>query len=157
MYPLTHFLFPLFLAEIFVKFGILNHWTALGAGIFGVLIDIDHIISYVIRHKNLNIRKAWNASVKINEKARTFIHHAAGIVLMTLIIVILFFVNKTAFWIAAIGYYSHMFLDKIDWRRVLKLKRRIIIEKFGFYIRLSFFEIMLDLILILGILLLTLN
>ncbi len=145
MYPLSHLLLPFFLAEILVKLGVLTHQSALIAGLLGMLIDVDHLVEYAVNHKPFSLRKAWNAAVKKHHAAeRTFLHRAVGVVLMTLILVFVLFINITLFWIVAIGYYSHMLLDyvKMKSRSVLKAKED------GFMIDFPLHELVLDIILL---------
>jgi len=74
MYPFSHFLFALLIGEIFVKLGFLNHDLALLVAVIAVLIDVDHFIFYSVKHKDWDLKHAWNAAVSGHEKERTFIH-----------------------------------------------------------------------------------
>lgn len=149
MYPQTHFLLPFVLAEILVKFNILNHKFALLAGLLGMFIDIDHFIEFAIHHKDLSIKHAWDATVKQEIRKRTFIHHKIGFILITLFVIILFFLEKRIFWIALLGYYTHIFLDYIP--NIIKIKKVFTIKIIGFTIHLSLFELIFDILLVLSI------
>ena len=86
MYPFSHFLFALFIGEIFVKLNLLNHDLALLVAVIAVLIDLDHFIYYSIKHKDWNLKHAWNAAVSGREKERTFIHFKWGFLIITLLL-----------------------------------------------------------------------
>lgn len=156
MYPQTHFLFSFLIALIFVKFNVFNYKIALLIAIVALLIDIDHFIIFIIKRKEWNLKDAWNAEVKGKFKhARTFIHHYLGFILITIFIIILFFINKNLFWIVGLGYYSHMFLDYAH-LNVLKIKEKMIIKEEGFIMKVDKFEILFDIFLVIGIILLIL-
>lgn len=153
MYPQSHFLFALFIGFIFAKFGVFNYKIALLIAVFAVLVDIDHFINFAIKKGDYSLKDAWNAGVLKHMKERTFIHHYLGFILITAIIVLLFFLNKTWFWIIGISYYSHMFLDYAK-LNVLKIKGRVIIKEAGFVEKINKFELLFDIFLLIGIILL---
>ena len=154
MYPHTHFLFAFLLAEILVKFDILSHKLAVLVALIAVLIDIDHYIYYGVKHNSWDIRKAWNAATVTHEKGeRTFIHHSIGFFIITALIIIGFYFNKTVFWILTIGYYSHIFLDYVN-LNILRIKRSLRFKEEGFVVDIPVHEVVFDLLLIVGIALL---
>lgn len=156
MYPQSHFLFSLLIALIFVKFNVFNYKIALFIALFAVLMDIDHFIIYIIKRKEWSLKDAWNADVKGKFKhARTFIHHYLGFILITILIIVLFFINKNLFYIFSLAYYSHMFLDYAH-LNVLKIKEKMIIKEFGIIERINKFELLFDIFLVIGIVLLIL-
>ncbi len=155
MYPQTHFLFSYFVALIFVKFGIINFKTAFFVALVGLLIDTDHYITFIFKYKKTDFKSAWNKAVKGLYRGRSFIHYKIGFVLATMIIVLLFFTNKNLFWIFSIGYYSHMFLDYAH-LNILKIREKMTIKEFGITERINKFEILLDIFLVIGIILLVL-
>jgi len=152
MYPQSHFLFAFFIAIIFVKFNIFGYEIALLIAVLAVLVDIDHFIIFVIRKGDYSLRDAWNAGILKHIKERTFIHHYVGFILLTTIIVLLFFLNRTWFWIITLAYYSHMFLDYAK-LNILKIKGKRIIKKAGFIEKISNFELLFDIFLMIGIIL----
>ena len=111
MYPFSHFLFAFLIGKIFVKLGFLNHDLVMLVAVIAVLIDVDHFVFYSVKHKDWNLKHAWNASVLGHEKERTFIHFKWGFLIITLVFVVLYFFNFTVFLILALAYYSHIFLD----------------------------------------------
>ena len=150
MYPLTHFLFPFFIAQIFVKLNYLDYKLAIITGIIAVLIDLDHWIYRIIKFHEFNPKNAWNNAVKKHDpKERTFLHHKPGMILIaSLTLILLFFSWKSAL-ILALAYYSHILLDNLH----LKLKSYLKMEEEGFIFKIPFYEIIFDLILILLIVL----
>lgn len=156
MYPQSHFLFSLLTALIFVKLNVFDYKIALLIALVAVLIDIDHFILFIIKRKEWSFKDAWNADVKGKFRhARTFIHHYLGFILITTFIVVLFFINKNLFWIIGLGYYSHMFLDYAH-LNVLKIREKKIIRGFGLMEKINKFELLFDIFLIVGIILLLL-
>ncbi|MAH03873.1 hypothetical protein CMI39_03765 [Candidatus Pacearchaeota archaeon] len=153
MYPQTHFLFSFFIASIFVKFGIFDYKIAFFVAFAGLLIDIDHFIVFILRYKEMNIKHAWNKAVNGLYKGRSFIHHYIGIILITLIIILLYYYNKTWFWVIGLGYYSHLFVDYAH-LNILKIKEKMTIKEFGIIEKINKFEVLLDIFLIIGIVLL---
>lgn len=153
MYPQSHFLFSLLIGLIFVKFGFFNYKIALVIAVFAVLIDIDHFINFAVRRKDYKLKDAWNAVVVRHFHGRTFIHHIIGFTAITALIAFLFFYNRTWFFIVSLSYYTHMFLDyaKINF---LKIKGMETIKEAGLVERISKFELMFDVFLIIGIVLL---
>ncbi len=156
MYPQSHFLFSLLVALIFVKFAVFDYRIALLIALVAVLIDLDHFIIYIIKRKEWSLKDAWNADVKGKfRNARTFIHHYVGFMIITLIIVGCFFVNKNLFWILGLGYYTHMFLDYAH-LNVLHIKEKMTLKEFGLIERINKFELLFDIFLAIGIVLLLL-
>lgn len=153
MYPQSHFLFSFFVASIFVKFGVFNWKIALLVGLVGMLIDLDHFLNFAVRRKDYDLKDAWNAVVVRHFIGRTFIHHWIGFIITTALIVGLYYWNITWFWIISLGYYSHMFLDYVK-INILKIRGTEVIREEGYVMRLSKFEAMFDIFLVIGIILL---
>lgn len=153
MYPQTHFLFSLLVGIIFAKFGIFDYRVAFFVGLTGMLVDVDHFLVYVFKYKEMDFRHAWNKAVKGLYRGRSFIHHNLGFVLITALIVGLYFFNMTLFWVIGLGYYSHMFVDYAH-LNILKIREKMTIKEFGIVERINKFEVLFDLFLIIGIVLL---
>jgi len=153
MYPQTHFLFSYFIALVLAKFGVFDYKVAFFVALVALLVDIDHFIVFVLKFKDINLRNAWNKDVYGKYHGRTFIHHWIGFLLITGVVVALFFVDKNLFWILGLGYYSHMFLDYAH-LNVLKIRGKIKIKEAGFILKLSKFEFLFDILLLIGVLLL---
>lgn len=153
MYPQTHFLASLLVAMIFAKFGIFDYKIAFFAALAGLFVDTDHFINYALKYKDTSIKDAWNKAVKGLYAGRSFIHHKIGFIFITILIISLYNLNKTWFWIISIGYYSHMFVDYAH-LNILKIKEKMTIKEFGLIEKINKFEILLDIFLIIGIILL---
>jgi len=153
MYPQTHFLFSYLIALIFVKFGVFSYKVAFFVALVGLFVDIDHFIVYIFKFKEMNFKHAFNKAVKGIYKGKSFIHHNLGFVLITAIIVALYFFNRTLFWIIGLGYYSHLFIDYAH-LNVLKIREKMTLKEFGITERINKFEVMLDIFLVVGIVLL---
>lgn len=152
MYPPTHFIVTFFLAELFVKFGILTHNQALICATITVLIDLDHYIEYIIHSKSFNFKNAWNgASLHKFKYERSFIHHKNGVVIISLLLIPLFFINQTIFYLFLLAYYSHIFLDYANLNFFYddgKIKE----ELFNFIVNISNFEVAVNIIFICALL-----
>ncbi|MFH1607902.1 MAG: metal-dependent hydrolase [archaeon] len=155
MYPQTHFLASYLIALIFVKFGVFDYKIALFAALVGLFIDIDHFLIYAFKYKDIGLRDSWNKAVKGLYHGRSFIHHQIGFIIMTLIIISLYFYNTTLFWILSIGYYSHMFVDYAQ-LNILRIREKMTIKEAGFITKINKFEVLLDISLVIGIILLLL-
>ncbi len=153
MYPQSHFLFSFFVASIFVKLGFFNYKIALFVALVGVLIDIDHFIVFIFKYNKFSLRDAWNRAVKGLYAGRSFIHHWIGFILIALVVVWLYYFNKNWFWIIGLGYSSHLFLDYAH-LNILKIKERMTIKEFGVTEKINKFEVLLDIFLVIGIILL---
>ena len=151
MYPQTHFLTALFLGEVLVRLGMLSHEAVIVCAVLAVLIDLDHWVSFIVRHGRFSLRKAWNiAAMSHKETERTFVHHKTGFIVMTVILLIMLLFNRLVFWVLGIAYYSHMFLDYV---RVME-KKMFKFKEMGFLMRITGFELALDVALVMGIILL---
>ena len=95
--------------------------------------------------------KLHGAVVDHDSVERTFIHHKLGLLLVTIAEIIIFFLNKTIFWIIAISYYSHILLDNLQDncdKRIWKIYK---FKIFGFVFKYPSYEIFFDLLAIIGI------
>jgi hypothetical protein len=154
MYPLTHFLVPFVLAQIFVKLGYLDYRFALIAALLGVLIDLDHYIYRIFSAKDYSFKKAWNIAVKKHDPLqRTFIHHYKGLLIFLLVKIVLLFFSWKWTIVIALGYYSHFLLDHIH----IRIHKKLTFNEFGYVFRIPFYEIILDVILVLVGLLIFVN
>lgn len=142
MYPQTHFLVPFVLAEILVKFGLLNHNLALLAGFVGVLIDLDHYLHRIIVHHDFSLKSAWNKAITQHDihGERTFVHHWNGLIGVTFILLTLAFFSWSLSVVLFFAYYSHLLLDGIH----VHIKKRIKFKEGGLLFNIPAYEIMLD-------------
>lgn len=152
MYPLTHFLISFFVGLFLVKSGYFSMLQALYTGLVGLLIDVDHFVYFVIKKKNLSFRDAWNAAIRHSLDERTFIHHLPGFLIFNLLLIGLFFISKIWFWIFFIGYYSHMLLDYFNFKKWSEIKGNVKFKEEGFMFRIPKYEIVLDVIILILIL-----
>ena len=111
MYPQSHFLFSFLVASVFAKLGVFDFRVALLVAVFAFLVDVDHFILFVSKFKDSSLRNAWNKAVYGKYAGRTFVHHWIGFLILTVIIIGLYFYNLNLFWIVGLGYYTHMILD----------------------------------------------
>lgn len=151
MNPQTHFLLPFFLSAILAKMGLISWKLALLSGFMGVMIDIDHYIEHIIYAKTnrFSLVKTWNESIKWHHfYQRSFIHEGLGVLIVTIILLVkAIFVWHLAL-ASAISYYSHLLLDKIHLHKEKYWRGKILF----LFLKESYFEITLDVVLVLGIL-----
>jgi hypothetical protein len=155
MYPQSHFLVPFFLGLVLKKFNLMSLEGAIISGIIGVLIDLDHYIYYALKVKKnrFSLRNAWNNSSTYHGfSARTFIHYWPGMIIISIIILILLLYNWKFALILGLAYYSHIILDhkmlNLDHLKTLRFKI------FRLIIRLQPFELILDILCLIGIIIL---
>ncbi len=150
MYPHTHFIVAFFVGMIFTKAGHITIEMALIAALISVLIDLDHLIEYGIRHKEWSMIKAWNASVVYHELERSFIHYHIGFIIVSGIIIFVGLFSIPLAIIKATAYYSHFFLDHMH----VYINKRFKFRELGLHFNISLQELMIDLFFILGLILL---
>ena len=122
MYPPSHALAGLAIGSVGKYFGYFNNTEIIILASLATLIDLDHYIYFVCKHKSLNIFKAWDNAVSGREKfQRTAIHHIAGFLIFTLFLIGFFFVSEKWAIILGAAYYSHYLLDYLS----LPLKDRL--------------------------------
>ena len=135
MLPQTHFLFAFLLGLVGFKLAYLTLTQALIAGFVGMLIDLDHLFSFII-HKEFNLRKIWNEFLH-HEHEGTIIHGWVGLILMTILLVVLgiFYLNLAI--IIGIGYYTHFVLDLV----YIKTSKKLVIKEPGFVMKIFYWEL----------------
>ena len=153
MYPLTHFLVSFFIGLVLVKQGYFSMLQALYTGLVGLLIDIDHFVYFVIKKKSFNFKDAWNSAIKHTLDERTsLVHLLPGFLIFSFLILVLFFISKIWFWIFFIGYYSHMVLDFLNFKKWLEVNKRFRFKEEGFLFNVPLYEIVFICILVILIL-----
>ncbi len=155
MYPQTHFLFSWLVGLIFAKFGVFSYKVAFFIGVAAVLVDIDHYLVYIFKRKDMSLRHAFNKMSLGFMGGRSFLHHLTGFILVTAVVGFLYFYNSDWFWIIGLGYYTHMLFDYAH-LNILKIKGKMTIKNLGFVERINKFEVLLDIFLAIGIVLLIL-
>jgi len=151
----THFLLPFFLGLILYKLGFVSVGLAVVCGLVGMLIDMDHVIEHMLHQKKnrFSLRAAWNNSIRFHRfNQRSLIHSWPGLLILSGVFLLVVWWNWRWSWILAIGYYSHLVLDFGDFRERKFLRWEIE----GVYLKESYKEIVLNLFLLMGIVLLLL-
>lgn len=143
----THFLFPFFIALLFSKLGFFSWKFALLAGIVGMLVDIDHYIEHIIHTKKnrFSLRDTWNNSIKLHRfNQRSFIHEGIGVFILTILFLIVAYFNVYFSLALFMGYYSHILLDGIYLRHSQHFRGKVS----SFFLKESYAEIVLNVILL---------
>ncbi|MFH1537280.1 MAG: metal-dependent hydrolase [Patescibacteria group bacterium] len=145
MYPPSHALAGLAIGSVGKYFGYFNNTDIVLLTSIATLIDLDHYIYFICKHKSLNIFKAWDNAVKNRERfQRTAIHHIAGFIIFTLCLIGFFFINEKLAIILGAAYYSHYLLDYMS----LPLKERLKFKIGPLKFNVTYQEIVVDVLLI---------
>jgi len=146
----THFLFPVAISLLFYKLNFLSWPLVLASGLVGMLIDLDHYLEHILHAKKnrFSIIATWNNSIKLHRfNQRSFIHDGPGILIITAVLLICSYFYWRLALALAIGYYSHILLDHLHLK-----KEKYFRGKLGaYFLKESYFEIWLDLLLIITI------
>ena len=151
MFPHSHFLATLFLAEIFVRLGYISHRLAIICAIIAVLIDFDHFIEYVIVYGKFNFRKAWNVCVTNKMYGRTAIHRVFGISMFALLTLIISLFSIPWAIVVGLGYYSHIATDYLYYLWERRTEKKVKIKIWGMLIHIRPFEIAFDVVMLVAI------
>jgi hypothetical protein len=161
MYPHSHALFPLLIGLVLEKFGYVGLDWILLAVLVGVFIDIDHLLKHLYLSGELSIRGTWNASIVKHEQDRTFLHHTNGIIGVGLLLLVGYV--YWPYWVSAValGFFSHMLLDHYSLTRgfvdymtdkdMWGFWKPLQVSVFGLMFRFSLHEIVLDMMMVLGL------
>ena len=147
MNPHTHFLFPFVLGLLFTKLGFFSWELALLAGIIGAFVDMDHYIEHILHSKKnrFSLKSTWNNSMKYHTfRQRSFIHDTNGAIILGFLFIILSFFWWQIALSFALGYYSHLLLDKIHLRK----KQFLGWKNLHLYMHISYEEFLLDILLV---------
>src|SRR3989338_8802252 len=106
MLPHTHFLVALLLGVMGVKYNLFSYHEAFIIAFISMLIDLDHLFSYYLKHRRWSIKQAWNAAIVKHEQERSFIQHQSGFILVSFFLFILLFINKKVTFILGLAYYT---------------------------------------------------
>jgi hypothetical protein len=111
MLPHSHFIAGFLFGILGWKLGFIQPTDIIIIAVLAVLIDIDHYIHYIFKHKDFNIKKTWNNSSANKEYQRTFIHQLSGIAIIVPLIFVLMWFSPRLGYIALAAYMPHMLLD----------------------------------------------
>ncbi|MBU0628509.1 MAG: hypothetical protein KKC75_04920 [Nanoarchaeota archaeon] len=113
MFPSTHLIVSLILAAILFPFVGINSLIII---VGGVLIDLDHVIYYWIRFKDINLKNAYNYCKNIaqteefKKKKKVFmLFHSVEFI--AIIIILSFY--YTFLWMLVVGIIVHLIMDII--------------------------------------------
>lgn len=146
MLPHTHFLAGLLIGLTAVKLGIINIPQALLIAVLTTSIDLDHLIASYKKFKTWSLTKCWNASMKGQIK-RSVIHSRKGFLVITLVSLVIYNFLPAVGFILLSAYITHYILDILGDFVKGKAEKRI---KFtDIIVHLNFYELALDIIIIL--------
>ncbi|MAG20314.1 hypothetical protein CL618_02675 [archaeon] len=148
MLPITHFLVGLLFGLLGMKLGFFNIYFAILVAILAVAMDVDHLISYYLRHKEWSLKKCWNVALGVEENLWTFIHYWKGFVVILLGLIGLSFFSLSISYFIFAFYVPHFLLDQLHLYWVMNRGYKIR-KIFGMNILLYWLEIVIDLVVIL--------
>ncbi len=151
MYPQTHFLIPFLIGLTLTKFNLLSWKLVLLSGIIAVLIDLDHFVEHIIHKKKnkFSLTDTWNQAIHNHWFVEwSFLHRWQGMIIIGLVLLLVLFFNWQIALTFAIAYYSHMILDYI--RVSFKPKYMLRLKEKRLFIDIPYYELILDLILVVG-------
>jgi len=131
MLPTTHFLLGLFLSSILIELNILSINYVIILIIITVFLDIDHVISYIYRAKNLNIKLLIKDTLTKKPKytKRTWLHYDKGILIVMSICFMMLLIDYELSIAILLGYLLHIIADYYS-LNVLELpKRKVKLKK----------------------------
>lgn len=148
MLPHSHLLGGVFLSSLSCRLGIIDGPQAVLLTGLTVAVDADHYLTYVIRKKDFHPFRCWNASINREEHAgRSLFHNYQGI-LLTAPLFILGLVWRFPWGYAAwCAYLLHLVMDRFPEGILPRLS-------FGFKglrFRISYMEIIVDLLVAAGL------
>jgi hypothetical protein len=112
MYPPTHFLAGLSIGAVGNKLGYFDIRETWALPFISMLVDIDHYLYFILKHKKFSFFEAWQSALsKREEGQRTVVHHVLGFFIFTTVLVVLWFIDQKWSLLLGLGYYSHILLD----------------------------------------------
>ncbi|MBD3259664.1 hypothetical protein GF371_03465 [Candidatus Woesearchaeota archaeon] len=148
MYPHSHFIATLFLAEIFVRLGYISHRLAIVCAIVSVLVDFDHLIEYCIVYKRFSFKNAWNVCVANKLHGRTAVHRVFGIVVFALATLIISLFSLPWAIVIGLGYFSHLAVDLLYNVWIKKSEKMVKTKLLGFLFQIRYTEVTFDIIML---------
>jgi len=125
MFPQTHLITGIFLSMILIKLNILSIEYAIVLVLVTVLLDIDHLITFIHECKKFSVKEIWDDGFYHHKHTkRTWLHFEKGILLVLLITTILIPINIQLAIAICIGYFLHILLDYYSFN-VLELPTKI--------------------------------
>jgi len=153
MMPRSHFLFGILFGAIASFFfpQITLRYVFL-AGIAGVLVDIDHFVSHMIATGDLTPTGMWkrcfNDKYKKHLKAphyrSRFVHGWRGLLIISLLLVPVFWITPLVAVALCAGYYSHLVADWISGRSFYGHINTCVLEVKHFTYPVIFDELVID-------------
>jgi|GEM_PF-1472766 len=143
MLPLTHLLSGLAVAVWAFEKGLFPGEYVVYTALISMFIDVDHLFSYLSSNGE-GFRGKWNILVvdKLRYQ-RTLIHHAKGMLLISVLISLTYFIKTEVYYCLILSYGTHMLLDHLHIRNLPKV-RKYHIEGFGMILPVSILELGLD-------------
>ncbi len=145
MYPHTHFIFALIAALIGLKLDLINLYLAVVLVLFSVLLDIDHLLLYHSIKKDWNLKRCWNTCIAEDYKRERMVFHCIYFVILLIMISAILYLMKSSWsYVLVAGYFPHYFLDHLHLHLRRKKYKFSKIKIFGLIMHLHKFELLLD-------------
>jgi hypothetical protein len=161
MFPQSHLLLPLFLGLVLQKLGHVDLWWTIVAVLVGVFIDADHPLMHLVRTGRWSIKETADDAFKDGVEDRSPLHEVPGMLVMSVLFIVAFAFQLYWASAVAVGYYTHMLLDHLSADGRLLAHRTtkdyygdtkpMAVHVLGYTINLAKFEIVFDVLVIVGI------
>jgi len=136
-------MFGSFVGAIAYHLGLIPFFGFVLVAFISMLIDLDHYISYYFFHrKDMAFKRIWNECILGHFHGRSFIHRGEGFLLVTLLLIGVYFLDPTWFFILGLSYYNHYFLDHIH----LHMKKGLKNVKRGFHFQIFYLELAMGIV-----------
>ncbi|MBW6451228.1 MAG: metal-dependent hydrolase [DPANN group archaeon] len=110
--PTTHFLAGILAIKIISYFGFVpTIYDLILGGIIAACVDLDHVVVYYQRYKNLDFLKTFHNAISGIEEERSWIHEWNGIVFFFVISGITYFIAPHYAPLILAATMSHLLLD----------------------------------------------
>lgn len=126
MFSHSHLIAGILFSVIGFKLQIIGPLGALAIPLLSIIIDLDHLLIYLLEKKKLRIKNFFNDVAEDHTPIhyRSFIHRSYFSLIILALTAILLINNKEAAYIIATSYFSHILLDKVSsinhWTNIYK-------------------------------------
>jgi hypothetical protein len=150
MLPHTHLLAGSLVSTLSYRLDIIDPSQALVLAGLSVAIDADHYILFLVSKKDAHPVRCWNASIKREAAAgRSFLHDYLGLAILVPLLALAMVLDFGWGYALLAAYLTHLVLDKLP-DGILPMVRFAVK---GMQFRISYLEMIADVILIMGLLL----
>lgn len=147
MYPWTHLIYGLIAAIAGFQLGLINVYMAVVLVVLTVLLDIDHLIYYYGKKRDLNLKRCWNYCVTQLKTRRNMLFHDWRFVIFAILLCVFLYFTKIGWsYVVWAGFFMHYLLDELSLFVRLVKNKIFKIKIFGLIMHLYSYEVLVDII-----------